>query len=122
MGGCGHSLWLTSQHPAGLRAAALGARWPPRLSGQLERPWQGAFRRTCVRGASSAPVPGVAFFKGDAVPAPDYGPALTSSTATVPGRVLMHFARQGFSILLQEKDPLCKARLNHSFHFLMGFG
>lgn len=34
----------------------------------------------------------------------------------------LHFARQWFFILLQKKDQLCKARLNHSFHFLMGFG
>lgn len=50
---------------------------------------------------------------------------LQSFTAGMQGEcevVVMHFARQWFFILLQKKDQLCKARLNHSFHFLMGFG
>ena len=64
--------------------------------------------------------------RGNSVPSPDcFVPALPIFMAVMPGKcevVGICFAKQWFFILLQKEDQLWKAWLNHSFHFLMGFG
>lgn len=108
-------------------AGAAGGRswvWPPRppaVSAQVL-----ALACPCVRAPLLLDFRPLCAFPEGTVPGPDcFVPALPIVMALTTGEcevVGICFARQWFFILFQKEDQLWKARLNHSFHFLMGFG